>query len=479
MRAYLKIIAQRLIFSAFFMVICFQVSWCQADSTQEIWLKIERIHITGNKKTRAGTILRELEFGVGDSLRQADLYPALERNRLRVLNLSIFARAEIMVANSDSTGGITLAIHVTEGWYILPVPLFSLADRNFNVWWKEFNHSFKRVNYGIDWTQLNLSGRADALKAKAQFGYTNRYELQYRSPSLNRARTLGFETSISYSRAHEISYNTVGNKLLFLKTPEKWLSEQLYISGTLTSRPKYFTTQSLTLEYRDNRIDDTIAQYFNADYYLNGAVRQRHTSAIYGISIDHRDVRPYPMRGWRAIGELRWNGLLPSDDLHVGRFYGQFDQYFPITKKLSFEAIVRGRLSFPRRKIPWSNNQGMGYGGSFVRGFEYYVVDGLDYGVLRTACRIQLFSSQFNLGNKIPLKAYRIIPIKILLSLNADVGWANDPYYNANNPLTNRALFGYGPGIDVVAWFDKTIRAEWSWNDLGESGFFLRINTGF
>ncbi len=50
MREYLKIIAQRLIFSAFFMVICFQVSWCQADSTQSGWLKIESIHITGNKK---------------------------------------------------------------------------------------------------------------------------------------------------------------------------------------------------------------------------------------------------------------------------------------------------------------------------------------------------------------------------------------------------------------------------------------------
>ncbi len=479
MGEHLKIIAKRLIFSAFFVAFCFQVSCCQADTAQAGWLKIERIHITGNKKTRAATILRELEFGVGDSLRQTELYPALERNRLRVLNLSIFARAEILVADTSAEGGISLTIHVTESWYIIPVPLFSLADRNFNVWWDEFNRSFKRVNYGIDWTQLNLTGRADALKAKAQFGYTNRYELQYRSPSLNRARTLGFETSISYSRAHEVSYNTVGNKLLFLKIPEKWLIEQIFVSGTISSRPKYFTTQSLTLEYRDNRIDDTVARHFNPDYYLGGALRQRHTSAIYGITIDHRDVRPYPLRGWRAIAELRWNGLIPSDDLHLGRFYGQFDQYFPVAKWLSFEAIVRGRFSYPRRKIPWSNNQGLGYGGSFVRGFEYYVVDGLDYGVLRTAAHVQVFSKQFNLGKNIPFKAYRIIPLKIYLSLNADVGWANDPHYSANNPLANRALFGYGPGIDVVAWFDKTIRAEWSWNDLGESGFFLRINTGF
>lgn len=479
MRINLKKIAYCLIFSAFFMLNCFQVSFAQSDSTPNKWLSIKHIDITGNKKTRTATMLRELEFAVGDSLKEHDLYPALERNRLRLLNLSIFSNVEILVDPESDANSLTINIIVTEGWYILPVPLFTLADRNFNVWWDEFNHSFKRVNYGLDWTQLNLSGRADALKAKAQFGYTNRYELQYRSPRLNRSRTLGFETSISYSRAHEVAYNTSGNKLQFLKTPETWLVEQLYVSGTLTSRPRYFTTQSLTLEYRDNHVADTIAKDLSPDFYLDQAQNQRHSSIIYGISVDHRDIRPYPLSGWRAIGEFRWNGLLPSDDLHVGRFFGQLDKYFQLSKWLSLETILRGRFSYPRRKIPWSNNQGLGYGGSFVRGFEYYVIDGLDYGLIRSSWHIRLLSKQLNLGKFMPVKAYRILPLSIYLSLNADTGWANDPYYSADNPLANRALFGYGPGLDFVAWYDKTIRAEWSWNDLGESGFFLRINTGF
>lgn len=479
MRLHLKKIAHCLNISAFFMLVCFQVSLAQSDSTQNNWLSITRIHIEGNKKTRSATILRELEFAVGDSIREATLSSALERNRLRLMNIGIFSNAEILVAGKTESGELALNIVVTEGWYILPVPLLSLADRNFNVWWHEFHRSFKRVNYGIDWTQLNLTGRADALKAKAQFGYTNRYEIQYRSPSLNRQRTMGFETSISYARAHEVSFNTIGNKLQFLKIPETWLVEQLYIAGTFTSRPKYFTTQSLTLEYRDTRIDDTIASYLNPDYFLNGALRQRHTSAIYGITLDHRDIRPYPLSGWRAIGEIRWNGLLPKDDLHVGRFFAQFDQYFPLAKWLSLETIVKGRFSYPRRQLPWSNNQGLGYGGNFVRGFEYYVVDGLDFGVLRTSWHIQLLSKEFTLGRFMPAKAYRKLPLKLYLALNTDIGWTNDPYYSATNPLANRAMFGYGPGLDVVAWYDKTIRMEWSWNDLGEHGFFLRINTGF
>jgi outer membrane protein assembly factor BamA len=479
MRKYLQLITRSLGFSAFFLIGCFQVSLAQPDSIQTSLLRVEHIHVTGNKNTRKATILRELAFTVGDSIPEADLLATLERNRLRLMNLGIFSKAEIVGDTASTTHSITIHIAVTEAWYVLPVPLLSLADRNFNVWWDEFNHSFKRVNYGIDWTQLNPTGRADALKAKAQFGYTNRYEVQYRSPSLNRRRTLGFEMSIAYSRAHEVAYNTIGNKLQFLKIPETWLIEQAYVAATFTARPKYFTTHSLTLEYRDNHIADTIHRYLNPNFFLEGAQRQRHSSIIYGIVLDYRDIKPYPLKGWRAIGELRWNGLLPNDNLHVGRLFGQLDQYVTLAPWLSLEMVLKGRVTYPRRQLPWSNNQGLGYGGNFVRGFEYYVVDGLDFAVVRTSWHFLLLSKAFTLGKLMPVKAYRILPLSIYLAFNTDTGWANDPYYYANNPLANRAMLGYGPGLDVVAWYNKTIRLEWSWNDLGEHGFFLRINAGF
>ncbi|MBK6993700.1 MAG: BamA/TamA family outer membrane protein [Lewinellaceae bacterium] len=455
-----------------------QLLAAQADSLHRPFVFIEKITIEGNKKTKAGTILRELEFSTGDSISSLELPATLERNRLRLMNLGIFSEASISVTSWGGEGNVTLLVHVAEGWYIFPVPILSLSDRNFNVWWNEFNRSFKRVNYGLDWSQLNLTGRADALKAKAQFGYTNQYELAYRSPGLNRSRTLGLEARLSYSRAHELSYKTTANKLEFLKIRETWQLEQIVASVTLISRPKLFKSQSFTLEYRDNFVADTIAKVLNPDYFLNANTRQRHFSAVYSFSIDYRDIRPYPLKGWRAIVEIRKNGLLPSDDLQIFRAFAEWDQYISFNKWLSLELVGKARTSLPRRKPPQSNNQALGYGGNLVRGYDYYVVDGLDFGLLRTSWHLRVFEGQFNLGRIVPIKAYRKMPIKVYLAFNNDLGWANDPHYIATNPLSNRLLYGYGPGLDLVLYYDKSIRCEWTWNDLGEGGFFLRVNTG-
>ncbi len=455
-----------------------QLLVAQTDSLAETLVFIQKIEFSGNKKTTPGTILRELQFSVGDSLPLGSLPASLERNRLLLLNLGIFTEVSISVADWGDQRNISLLVHVTEAWYVYPVPILSLSDRNFNVWWKEFDHSFKRVNYGLDWSQLNLTGRADALKAKAQFGYTNRYELAYRSPGLNRSRTLGLEASLAYSRAHELPYKTSANKLQFLKDREVWQVEQTLAAVTLISRPKLYKSQAFTLEYRDNRVADTIGQVLNPDYFLNENTRQRHFSAVYSYSLDYRDFRPYPLKGWRAFVEFRKNGLLPSDDLKIFRAFAEWDQYFSFNKWLSLELIGKIRSSLPRRQPPQSNNQALGYGANLVRGYDYYVVDGLDFGVFRSSWHWRVFSSEFNLGRFMPVKAYKKMPIKVYLALNNDIGWANDPFYAKDNPLSNRLLYGYGPGLDLVLFNDKSIRCEWTWNDLGEGGFFLRINTG-
>lgn len=448
------------------------------DSLSLPYVIIEKITAEGNRKTKTATLLREMEFAEGDTLPAQEFPVILERDRLRLMNLGIFTEASISVTSWSDHGKAHIHIKVTEAWYVYPVPILALSDRNFNVWWNEFNRSFKRINYGLDWTQLNLTGRADALKVKAQFGFTNLYELAYRNPGLNRRRTLGLESSLAYSRAHELSYNTTGNKLDFLRVRESWQIEQILASLTVVSRPKIFKRQAFTLEYRDNRVSDTVATVLNPDYYLNSKTRQRHFSAIYTLEYDYRDIRPYPLKGWRALIEIRKNGLLPSDDLQIMRFFAEWDQYISFNKWLSLELVGKIRTSLPRRQPPWSNNQGLGYGGNLVRGYDYYVIDGLDFGVLRTSWHFRLFEGQFKMGRFMPLKAYRKMPLKLYLAINNDLGWANDPHYAARNPLANRPLYGYGPGLDFVFYYDKAIRCEWSWNDLGEGGFYLRVNTG-
>ena len=396
------------------------------------------------------------------------------------MNTGLFSSAEIRPDSLQKQlpGQLFLTIKLVETWYIYPVPLFELADRNFNVWWSEFDRSLRRVNYGMDLSYMNLTGHADALKVKGQFGYNNKYELGYRLPPLNRQGTIGMQASVAYSRTHEVGFVTAANKISFYRDPNRWMFQQLAATTNFYWRPKLLTTHTFQLEYRNNRVDDTIAHDLNPEFFLDGNTRQRHFSLVYNFQTDHRDIKPYPLHGWNLVLELRQNGLLPSDNLHLTRLFAEYGHWHSFDKRWSLETIVKGRTSLQRRQPPYYNNQALGYGGSFVRGYEYYVADGLDYALLKTGLHFNLIDRSFKFGKWMPLKPFKVFPIKVYLALNNDAGYANDPWYAAGNPVSNRWLYGYGLGLNFVAYYDKTARIEWSWNDLGESGFYLQINTG-
>lgn len=458
-------------------ILVYKVS-AQGVSAPPAFVYITTIDIEGNRKTRANLILRELEFSAGDSISVDHLGTTLERNSLRLMNLGIFATAAINILSWDERNRVTLQIRLQEGWYIYPAPLFELADRNFNVWWKEFGHSLRRVNYGIDLNWLNFSGQADLLKTKLQFGYSNKYELAYRHPNVNKKQTLGLQTAIAFSRNHEIAYKTDGNKILFHTDPNRWMIKRFAFGAGLTWRPKLFVSHTFNGEYHHNRINDTIAE-MNPDFFLQRRTVQQYVSLTYNFSVDRLDIRPYPLSGWRATFEIRQNGFLPAEDLHLTRLYAEYDRYFKLTPKLSLALQSAGRLSLPRCQPPYYNNQGLGYGNNFVRGYEYYVADGLDFAIIKTGFHLEIFNRTYNLGKFMPVTAFKTFPLKVYLAFNNDVGYSNDPFYGQNNPFVNRAMYGYGLGLDIVAYYNKIARFEWSRNDLGQSGFFVRINAGF
>jgi outer membrane protein assembly factor BamA len=137
-------------------------------------LHIDSILYTGNKKTQNYIIRRELDFKAGDTIASTTLTGMFLQNRSRILNTGLFKEVALNIKSWDTESNhISIEIKVQEAWYIYPIPIFELADRNFNVWWDEFNGSLSRVNYGIRFTHNNLTGQQDALKLTAQFGYNN------------------------------------------------------------------------------------------------------------------------------------------------------------------------------------------------------------------------------------------------------------------------------------------------------------------
>jgi outer membrane protein assembly factor BamA len=441
---------------------------------------IDSITVEGNKRTRKALILRELQFKAGDSIAAEKLSETLEFNSNRLRSMGLFNVASINVKHWHPNNHVTLHIKVTETWYIFPVPLFELADRNFNVWWKEFNGSLKRVNYGLDLSHNNLTGNADVFKVKGQFGFNNRYEISYRFPPLDKEQRFRLRAAVSYSRSHEVFWNTLDGLLKFRRDDDVWQIQQFFSNVELNWRPRLFTAHNFTLEYRNNKASDSIAVILNPDYYLNARTRQRHASFVYTMDSDHRDLQPYPLAGYRWLMEFRANGLLPSDNLRLWRLYAEYSRFTALfDKKLSFETALKTRFSLPRKKPPYANNQALGYAGNYIRGYESFVADGLDFGILKTSIHLQLMNKEFNLGKWMPFKAFRIVPFKAFFAINNDFGYANDPWYSQGSTLSNTLLRGHGLGLDLILFYNKTLRFDYTWNHFGKGGLYIQINTGF
>jgi hemolysin activation/secretion protein len=111
----------------------------------------------------------------------------------------------------------------------------------------------------------------------------------------------------------------------------------------------------------------------------------------------------------------------------------------------------------------------MGGGSEYVRGYEYYVIDGSQYGIVRSNLKFQALNKTIR---GLPLRFLPSIPIAAYPKVFADVGWARN-ILPGNSFLNNRLLYGAGLGIDVITAYGLKARLEVSWNGLGERGLFF------
>lgn len=438
---------------------------------------VDKVTIEGNKKTRSEIIRRELLFAEGDTISLSRLEKVLERSEQLVLNTGLFNDASIVFKDWEgSTNRVHIGVKVEETWYLYPVPVFELADRNFNVWWVEQGASLQRVNFGLDFTHLNMSGRRDKLSIGVRYGYTRNYRINYSVPYINARQTLGFISEVSFSRNKEINYATEKDKQAFYRDDDNFIYQRLRAEAGLSVRPGLRTNHLFVGGFRQNLVDDIVPAELNPDFFLEGRKLQRYFSLTYRYTFENRDVVFYPWKGDYFAFALIKDGLGVFDDRNALTVRARYDRHLPFSRRLSLGMSLRGKLSIIRDRQPYNDNRALGFLGNNIRGFEYYIVDGLDLGLLKTSLHWQFLSTQFNFGKLMPIKAFRVMPLKLFLALNNDVGIANDPFAGAANRLSNRPLWGGGLGLNILLFYDKVIRIEYSLNDLGEHGLFLHLD---
>jgi hypothetical protein len=140
---------------------------------------------------------------------------------------------------------------------------------------------------------------------------------------------------------------------------------------------------------------------------------------------------------------------------------------------MHFQAAGALKLPF---KQPYYSNGLMGSSDFYMRGLEYYVINGAAGGIGRATAKTQVLS--FNFRNPINSKTHDKIPFRIFLKAYGDAGYA----YNkqpGNSIFNNKLLHTYGAGVDIVTFYDLVIKIEYSRNQIGEAGIFLHTKTDF
>lgn len=194
------------------------------DADQKII--VGQIRFEKNKTTRSGIIYRELLFNPGDTL-NADVWERLlEQSRLNLLNTSLFNFVDIETSRTEGEMPVVdVVFSFVERWYLWPVPVVELADRNFNEWWR--TRDFSRINYGLVLNHKNFRGRKELLQAVMIGGYNQSLGIAYSKPNINRAQTIGLGFGATYSRRHEVAYASKYDELAYYDDPVNFHSKGL------------------------------------------------------------------------------------------------------------------------------------------------------------------------------------------------------------------------------------------------------------
>ena len=180
-------------------------------------LQINNITIKGNKITKEEIILRELTFQKKDVLSKKILDDKIKESEQNLTNLMLFNFSKISTEIEASKANIT--IEIIERWYIWPYPIIELSERNFNVWWNEFQESnysdFSRMNYGVFLVWENFRGKNELLRIKYRRGFKEHYLFNYEIPYFDTKKTIGINTFVQLFRRKKSFYRTLNNKLVY------------------------------------------------------------------------------------------------------------------------------------------------------------------------------------------------------------------------------------------------------------------------
>lgn len=419
-----------------------------------------------------------------DTIALSEWQTHLDRSRKNLINTSLFNFVDLSwnyanALDSPDIRSIDVKITVRERWYTWPSPVFDVMEQNLNTWWRN-GHNLDRATYGFMITRYNFRGRKETVALIARFGYSQQIGGQYSIPFIDKKRTLGVTLTALYTKNHEVFLATRNNLLVFYKDREQHIRSDLSASVKFQYRPGIYYRQTLDLKFTDLRVNYDVIN-LAPDYFTDTATRMRYFSVSYQLVRDYRDTRYYPLSGTYTDLEITRHGLglLKDENLNLTFIAGSLRKYQPLTSRIFTSAMVRFRY-LPGQAPPFYHQRALGFS-TYVRGYEYYVVDGQSYVLFKSSVKYQLMKPRTYNVKFLPVEKFNMFHLAMYGGIFCDGGYVQNrtTIPSFGNTLANSWLFSFGAGIDFVTYYDLVFRFECAVNHLGESGYFLHMGAPF
>lgn len=404
---------------------------------------IGSIIVLGNRQTKEEIILREMTLTIGDTVSEG----AIEYCKNRIYSLGLFNKVDIRYLPMDTT---TLFVTVDERWFIYPVPMIGIVDRDFSKWF-----------YGLGVKHENLTGRNEKLFAGFVLGYNPWITVDYSDPWILGDLQMFSSTTLSYSH--------VENKSTISRAGGENFHERHYgVAQTIGKRydqyrRTWFSTGFRYVEVSEKKNGRTASED-GIDRYLFVGI---------GMSHDTRDLAEYPTSGILGRASVTRFGF-GEGELDYTSYNLDVRKYTLLPMNISI--AVRGfvRLSVGSN-VPNYQHNFYGFGDRLRGHFEEEVEGDHIFGSTAEV-RIPIVQSWYVHMPQIPIPQFATWRFGLYAALFADAGrvWNRGEVFTWNNMPSS-----IGAGIHLLLPYSAVLRFEYAWNELGRGEFIFDLGSSF
>jgi hypothetical protein len=305
-------------------------------------------------------------------------------------------------------------------------------------------------------------------------GYNQNYALSYDIPYVTDKQTFGFEFGVGYKRDKEVSYLTENNKILYFNGEDKFARQSAFAFVEPYYRFGHRNKLFLNFSYNNTLYHDTLS-YLNPDFGDSEGTRFQYFALTATFKNDYRDEQNYPLNGhyFELLVEKFGFGVFEtSPDVLYGKITA--DWYQPIKGRWYWASNLTLKMSNDY-DAPYFFNQGLGYKNDYVRTYELYVVDAMNFALVKNNLKFAILNPVTKYLPLIKNDRFGKIHFALYANVFFDFAYSWKVPERPTSFLDNKFIFGTGVGLDFVTYYDKVLRLEYGINDMGETGLFVHF----